>query len=269
MNISQPIARPRPAHVGRQKTHDSVPAYLSAEAQRELRDILLRVQRAASRYRVDQRLPGLDGKRRPIGHLIGAGHLEPLAGNALMRLLGEGPAKVVRARRPDLVHETALRGIWRIDARSAGRAGEYLEVGAIPSFVLYRPSAHARPEWGEEGAGEGLARLRAELSAALDHRVGETALPLASFQLSVGDQQALRDALGDGGLELRVTGTDGRLSRIFATGVEWVWRIEQVDAAGRVEESSITIAEVPRLACASQSELAESAARLESMLQQF
>lgn len=196
---------------------------------------------------------------------------------AIADMLGEGDvwAKVGVGNAFWRVVESVLAGVWRLESSAAdGTTQEWLEVGAVPWPVLQAANELPRdsvevPKQMPQGAmnapfllAELLDRSSKYRPGAENHIINFTLLPITEV-----DADVLTQVLGQIPLVIRSGGYGS--SRVFATGLKYVWAVQYVNGMGNVILDTLEIGGVPVSVLAAKEDFEDSAERLAEILQAF
>ena len=196
---------------------------------------------------------------------------------AVADILGEGDiwAKVGVGDTFCRIVESVMPGVWRLESSAAnGVASEWIEVGAVPQPILQAASELPRasidiPAHMPQGAMNAPSLLHelAERSAryqpgAENHVINFTLLPLTDV-----DSQVLTTVLGQIPLVIRSGGYGS--SRVFATGLRYVWAVQYVNGMGSVILDTLEVGGVPVSVLAAREDFEDSSERLAEVLEAF
>lgn len=175
------------------------------------------------------------------------------------------------------VQESVLAGVWRIEYVGEDDTvyRDTVEVAAIPSLVAAGSfqGAAARVTVAHDALPEGvqnapplLVEINDHLAAwqpgAEPHIINLTLLPHTPEDLDFLDA-----VLGSGPVTILSRGYGN--CRITATGTANVWRVKYFNARDAMILNTIEVVDVPAVAMASQDDIADSAERLEEILQVY
>ena len=187
------------------------------------------------------------------------------------QVLGEGEVSVIGGAGAQ-AQESILAGVWRV--RETGRDGDivadYVEVGAFPARILAGAFEGACDEvpvpvsFGPNifNAPPLLPEINEHL-ASLDgmaHVINLSLLPHTEE-----DVLFLDESLGRGGLTILSRGYGN--CRITATATKNVWWVQFYNSQDALILNTIEIASIPEVACASAEDIADSAQRLDEILE--
>lgn len=192
-------------------------------------------------------------------------------------ILGEGDvwAKVGVGDAFCRVVESVLAGVWRLESSKAdGTREEWIEVGAVPQPILQTalelPNAQvdipAQMPQGAMNAPALLHELQERAAAyqpgAENHVINFTLLPLTEV-----DAQVLTSVLGQVPLVIRSGGYGS--SRVFATGLRYVWAVQYINGMGNVILDTLEVGGVPVSVLAAREDFEDSSERLAEILEAF
>lgn len=223
---------------------------------------------------------------RPSNRL-GFASLSPVDQLAVAEILGAGEVEgAVTLDGDELTFkESLLAGVWNVSASS----DQWVEVGSIPTAVEVAatclecapfavpagndPAAIAA--WGSaimngpsvlSEVSDRAARYAATAAGAEDrtpnHVINFTLLPITE-----SDQQMLLDVLGRAELSMESGGFGD--CRVFATRYRHVWAVQFVNAMGNTILDTLEIGEVPVAVRAQPTDLEDSVARLDNLLEAY
>jgi len=207
--------------------------------------------------RVD--LSGLDGANlNLVNQVLGEGEVSAIGGTAFQ------------------VQESVLAGVWRV--RETGADGEtradYMEVAAFPGAVLAKAFDGAQAEvaipdrFGPNifNAPPLLPEINEHVAhsdeAALPHVINLSLLPHTEEDLGL-----LNDLLGRGTITILSRGYGN--CRITATGTRNAWWVQFYNSQDTLILNSIEICRIPEVACAAPEDIADSADRLNEILEVY
>ncbi len=194
--------------------------------------------------------------------------LSPEEHALLVGFLGEGEVTAHCLQSHHRAVESLLPGVWRV----ATPQESWLEVGEIPHFVrqsarrLATPPVLPPPPPGLMNAPSLLAEIYAKAQA---HRWGEAnaVMTLSLFPLNEADAAYLPVALGEIGLELQSRGFGH--CRLVATATPRCWAVQYLNAMGIVILDTLEIGDVPTAAVAAAEDFADSATRLQEIIEAY
>ncbi|WP_193176670.1 hydrogenase expression/formation protein [Oricola nitratireducens] len=189
------------------------------------------------------------------------------------QVLGEGEVSVIAGSAAQ-AQEAVLAGVWRV--RETGHDGDvsrdYVEVGAFPARILaaafdgaqqqvpiatsFGPNIFNAPPLLPE-INEYIPRVN---GAAAAHVINLSLLPHTEEDLTY-----LNDVLGRGVLTILSRGYGN--CRITATATGNVWWVQFYNSQDTMILNTIEITAVPEVACASPEDIADSAGRLDEILE--
>jgi hydrogenase-1 operon protein HyaF len=226
--------------------------------------LLRRLQAHMQRHRVDQPPVQID--------LVG---LDAANRNLLDQVLGEGEVSVVISGSVQVrIQESVLAGLWRVRGYAPGGAliSDSVEVGAIPRLVTTATFEDAadRVEMPPQGVAEDvrnappvLAEINGKVAAssaeAEPHVINLTLLPQTEQDLAFLDER-----LGQGCVSILSRGYGN--CRINSTATRHVWWVRYFNSQDRNILNSLEITSVPKVACAAQEDIQDSAERLREIL---
>jgi hydrogenase-1 operon protein HyaF len=196
---------------------------------------------------------------------------------AIADILGEGDvwAKVGLDEAYWRVVESVMAGIWRIESSTAdGTQGEWIEIGPVPTPILRAAAELPResiqiPTQLPQGAMNAPSLLHELQQRSSGYRPGSenhvinfTLLPLTDV-----DAQVLTAVLGQVPLVIRSGGFGS--SRVFATGLRYVWAVQYINSMGAVILDTLEVGGVPVSVLAAREDFRDSAERLGEILQAF
>ena len=201
--------------------------------------------------------------------------LDPANRELVDQVLGEGEVSIVIADDTPLrIQESVLAGVWRIQRHdSAGLLlQDSIEIGPIPQQVAQQAFA---------GAKEGVELVQPLPAGVLNapplfseineyssawrpgkqaHVINLTLLPQTEEDLNFLQQQ-----LGAGSVSILSRGYGN--CRISSTATRNVWWVQYFNSQDRNILNSLEITDVPSVACAAPEDLADSAQRLEEIME--
>ncbi len=180
---------------------------------------------------------------------------------------GEVSAKV-RGIPSVAVQESVFAGIWTLKSASS----DWVEVAAIPNCITQGPFS---PNKNAEGSAAltrpGVANAPSILVELSDKSAGfDPDAPLHVVNMSLlphteEDLLALDDALGEGAVTILSRGYGN--CRITATALNHVWRVHFFNSQDKLILDTFEVTTIPEVACAAPEDLADSAKRLEAVLE--
>ncbi|QKV17315.1 hydrogenase expression/formation protein [Oricola thermophila] len=187
------------------------------------------------------------------------------------QVLGEGEVSVIAGSMAQ-AQESVLAGVWRV--RETGESGDllrdYLEVGDFPSRILAHAFTGAKnrvPIASSFGPNIFNAPpLLPEINDHIDGAGSEThVINLSLLPHTEEDLAYLNDVLGRGMLTILSRGYGN--CRITATDTENVWWVQFYNSQDTMILNTIEITSIPEVACASPEDIADSAERLDEILE--
>jgi len=201
--------------------------------------------------------------------------LDPANRELVDQVLGEGEVSIVIADDAPLrIQESVLAGVWRIQRHdSAGLLlQDSIEIGAIPQRVAQQAFAGAKERIelvpplpaGVLNAPPLFSEINEQSSAwrpgKQAHVINLTLLPQTEEDLGFLQQQ-----LGAGSVSILSRGYGN--CRISSTATRNVWWVQYFNSQDRNILNSLEITDVPSVACAAPEDLADSAQRLEEIME--
>ncbi|GAB4356333.1 MAG: hydrogenase expression/formation protein [Oricola sp.] len=187
------------------------------------------------------------------------------------QVLGEGEVSVIAGSRAQ-AQEAVLAGVWRV--RETDETGtlsrDYIEVGDFPSQILAHAFDGAKdrvPIAGSFGPNIFNAPpLLPEINEHID-RAGDAThvINLSLLPHTPEDLAYLNDVLERGVLTILSRGYGN--CRITATATRNVWWVQFYNSQDAMILNTIEITPVPEVACASSEDIADSAQRLDEILE--
>lgn len=203
------------------------------------------------------------GRRLPLGHLDAENR------RLLAETLGEGEvACQVAGEPPARAQEAVFAGVWTVSAPGVDR----IEVGPVPQDVAVRAFDPVTPAIGPLAPrGPGVVNAPALVSELMDrsaawgpgtapHVVNLTLLPHTPEDLG-----HLDTALGRGSATLLSRGYGN--CRVEATALRNVWRVRFFNSMDSLILDTFEVANVPEVALAAREDFADSAARIDEILE--
>jgi len=203
------------------------------------------------------------------------GQLDPHNRTLVDQVLGEGEVSIViEGAEHTRIQESVLAGVWRIQQTdSEGRLlDDRIEVGAIPLQVKQQAFAGAQEKV------ELLSPLppgvlnAPPLFSEINDRIGnaETArhphvINLTLLPQTEEDLGFLQQQLGPGKVSILSRGYGN--CRISSSGTRNVWWVQYFNSQDRNILNSLEITDVPSVACAAPEDIADSATRLDEILE--
>ncbi len=226
--------------------------------------LLQQLNRQLHDYRADARPEPID-----------LGGLDEANRSLVDQVLGEGEVSIVlEGAEGSRIQESVLAGVWRLQKRDeAGRLiADRIEIGAIPREVARGAFEGAREAaLLSEPLPQGVLNappLFAEINEYSrsyqpgdpSHVINLTLLPQTEADLGYLQQQ-----LGPGRVSILSRGYGN--CRISSSGTRNVWWVQYFNSQDRNILNSLEITGVPNVACAAPEDLADSAERLEEILE--
>ena len=197
----------------------------------------------------------------------------------LAEVLGEGEVSIRMQGIPAIAaQESVFAGVWRLKGEGVDR----IEVAAVPELAIGRAFEPKRAAQGSATPPiEGLANAPALIVELLDksaaftatrrdvsqtpadrtpHTINLTLLPHTQADLLWLDQ-----ALGMGAVTVLSRGYGN--CRISATATPWVWRVQFFNSMETLILDTFEVTEIPEVALAAAEDLADSADRIEAVLE--
>lgn len=189
------------------------------------------------------------------------------------QVLGEGEVAVI-AGSDVQAQEAVMAGVWRV--REAGDDGEiredYVEAGTFPARILASAFDGAKPEIEiTPPSGPNIFNAPPLLPEINEHipRTNGNGMPhvinLSLLPHTEEDLVYLNDVLGRGTLTVLSRGYGN--CRIMATATRNVWWVQFYNSQDAMILNTIEITPVPEVACASPEDIADSATRLDEILE--
>lgn len=192
------------------------------------------------------------------------------------QVLGEGEVSIIAGAGLQ-VQEAVLTGVWRLRSLTPEGAIErdLIEIGTFPAGVLAMAfeDAQAAPAVGTEALPEGVVNAPSVLVELADkaqgHRHGATphVVNLTLLPQTEDDLAFLESTLGRGPVTILSRGYGN--CRITATALSKVWWVQYFNSQDAMILNTIEVCDVPSVACAAPEDLADSAARLEEILEVY
>lgn len=213
-----------------------------------------------------------DGKlKAPIDLL----HLDDANRELVDQVLGDGDVSVVidgMARTQ--IQEAVLAGVWRVQSTDdAGNLlSDHIEVASVPWMVGARSfdKAQKRIEFENEALPEGVMNappLLTEINdriAKVSHEGGMHAINLSLLPQTEQDLAFLNEKLRHGKVVILSRGYGN--CRITSTGTAKVWWVQYFNSQDSMILNTLEITAVPEVACAAAEDIADSAQRLNEIL---
>ena len=194
----------------------------------------------------------------------------------LNETLGEGEVSIIHQGEASQtrIQESVLAGVWRV--QSFNPAGEIqadvIEVGAIPQIVKDYTfnNAQRQLDINQHKLPAGLMNalpLVGELNAQIQTFNPETyahVINLSLLPLTEQDLAFLHNLLGTGKVNILSRGYG--TNRITSTATSKVWWVQYFNSDDKLILNTLEIDQVPKVACAAREDLADSASRLQEIL---
>lgn len=212
-------------------------------------------------------------KGKDHGRTVDLSGLDAANLDFINQVLGEGEVSVVDGAAAQ-AQESVLAGVWRV--RETGHDGgvmrDYVEIAAFPARILRNAFDGARDAIEiPESFGANIFNAPPLLPEINEH-VGKLngvahVINLSLLPHTEEDLVFLNETLGRGGLTVLSRGYGN--CRITATAVRNVWWVQYYNSQDTMILNTIEIASVPEVACASPEDIADSAERLEEILEVY
>ncbi len=199
--------------------------------------------------------------------------LDPANLDLVNQVLGEGEVSIIGGARFQ-AQEAVLAGVWRV--RETGETGsvvrDTVQVGLFPHAIARSAFSGARDHVVmPDSLGPNIFNappLVAEIDEHLNkagNGAGPHVINLSLLPHTEEDLTFLNDLLGRGGLTILSRGYGN--CRITATATRNVWWVQYYNSQDSLILNSIEITGVPEVACASLEDIADSADRLNEILE--
>ncbi|MBZ0162954.1 MAG: hydrogenase expression/formation protein [Notoacmeibacter sp.] len=199
--------------------------------------------------------------------------LDPANLDLVNQVLGEGEVSIIGGVRFQ-AQEAVLAGVWRV--RETGETGSVIrdtvEAGLFPKTIAASAFSDARDRVAMPASlGPNVFNappLVAEINEHLGKPANGTGLHVINLSLlphTEEDLTFLNDLLGRGGLTILSRGYGN--CRITASATRNVWWVQYYNSQDSLILNSIEITGVPEVACASLEDIADSADRLNEILE--
>jgi len=190
------------------------------------------------------------------------------------QVLGEGEVSVVFSGDQEVrIQESVLAGVWRLKVSQNGRlVQDIVEIAAIPRLVrdsAFNESADSIVN--ADAIPEGVLNAPPLVSEINDkvamYRPGDEAhvINLTLLPQTEQDLAYLGERLGEGLVAILSRGYGN--CRITSTGTANVWWVQYFNSQNKNILNSLEITDVPSVACAAQEDIADSADRLQEILE--
>lgn len=193
----------------------------------------------------------------------------------LAELLGEGEVSIVGLNGAIRIQESVLAGVWRVQQLSGTTlVADYLEIGAIPSFVktVFSTAAdsinadNSQLPSGVMNAPALLTELNAQIQTCVPGQ-SEHVINLSLLPQTEQDLQFLEQRLGGGQVTILSRGYGN--CRITATATRYVWWVRYFNSQDTLILNTLEVSAVPNVACASVEDIADSCERLQEILKLY
>lgn len=191
-------------------------------------------------------------------------------------ILGDGEVSIIQKGEASQtqIQESVLTGVWRV--QSFNQRGEvqndFIEVGEIPRLIREQTFIDAKKQldFDNQNLPDGLMNAL-PLIAELNTQIAEYApdklahvINLSLLPQTPEDLQFLYEKLGKGSVSIlsRSYGTN----RITSTATDKVWWVQYFNSDDTLILNTLEVSDVPSVACAALEDLADSAERLEEIL---
>ncbi len=190
------------------------------------------------------------------------------------QFLGEGEVSIVQEGEVNLrIQESVLAGIWRIQEFDSDNKlqQDSIEVASIPTAVLQ--PVNLREITIDEGGNDALMNARPVLAEVIDRNreFNDSQRPhvinLSLLPVNEADINWLTQQLGYGGVNILSRGYGN--CRITRTALAHVWWVQYFNSMDTPILNTLEITRIPEVACAAEEDIADSAKRLDSMLEMF
>ncbi len=211
------------------------------------------------------------GERR-----VALDHLDAANIDLVNQVLGEGEVSVIAGALVQ-AQEAVLAGVWRVHRTAGGEdaPAHYVEVGAFPSEVLDNAFTGAKPTitMPETVAAENIFNAPPLIAEINEHvaKAGHASEPhvinLSLLPHTEEDLALLTDALERGDVTILSRGYGN--CRITSTGTANTWWVQFYNSQDSLILNTIEIVAVPEVACAAREDIADSAERLDEILEVY
>ncbi len=203
-------------------------------------------------------------------------HLDPANMELVNQVLGEGEVSVIAGSNIQ-AQESVLAGIWRVRRSAEGQrpAEDYVEVSPFPEAVLSHAFNTAQDvvTVPETASGPNVFNAPPLVSEINDHVAksdvadGPHVLNLSLLPHTEDDLKLLSEAMGTGSVTILSRGYGN--CRISSTGTKNTWWVQFYNSQDTLILNTIEIVKVPEVACAASEDIADSASRLEEILEVY
>lgn len=195
--------------------------------------------------------------------------LDPDNRALIAETLGEGEVAIRMPGIPAIAaQEAVFAGVWQLKGAGIDR----IEVAPVPALARARAARPQRPAGGlATPKPAGLANAPALLVELLDrsaaHRDGDLphVINLTLLPHTEADLDWLAEALGTGSVTILSRGYGN--CRITATALPHVWRVQYFNSMDTLILDTFEVSGLPEVACAAPEDLADSAARLRTVIE--
>lgn len=203
------------------------------------------------------------------------GHLDPANLDLVNQALGEGEVSVIGGAYLQ-AQESVLAGVWRVRRTADGEnpAADYVEVGSFPAEILGAAFETAQDAVVmPETLGPNIFNAPPLVPEINEHvaKVGGAAGPhvinLSLLPHTEEDLAFLAERVGRGDTTILSRGYGN--CRITSTGTKNTWWVQFYNSQDTLILNSIEIVRVPEVACAAPEDIADSAERLEEILEVY
>jgi hydrogenase-1 operon protein HyaF len=247
----------------------------SAPTVPEAEDVRGLAQGMAVLEKVLSRLRSYNGKLNPPIQLQG---LDEANRQLVDQVLGEGDVGVVVEGMPKtLIQESVLAGVWRVQSVDEfdNVLSDHIEVADIPWVVRQQSFSGANPAiaFNNETLPEGVMNAPPLLTEINEHipriekKGGSHAINLSLLPQTEQDLAFLRDQLGNGRVVILSRGYGN--CRITSTNTDKVWWVQYFNSQDSMILNTLEITTVPEVAIAAIEDIADSAQRLNEILEVY
>lgn len=198
--------------------------------------------------------------------------------NLVDQVLGEGDVSIVVDRSPKtVIQESVLAGVWRVQCVDEFDAvlSDHIEVADIPWLIREQSfvQAQAAVQFDETALPPGVMNAPALLTEINDHipRIEQHgvshAINLSLLPQTEQDLAFLRERLGDGRVTILSRGYGN--CRITSTNTRHVWWVQYFNSQDTLILNTLEVTAVPEVACACAEDIADSAQRLDEILEVY